>query len=119
MSALDDLLPTAAENMKAIALAEAEKASAAVRQRAAADAEKMPCWSDWQSHPVFRTKSGLSVPQPSSNVLLTMDLQKSLSVASRMHFLRIMAGQLISKSRVGKLRLPVCQRNCFNSGIRT
>ena len=40
MSALDDLLPTAAENMKAIALAEAEKASAAVRQRAAADAEK-------------------------------------------------------------------------------
>ena len=40
MSALDDLLPTAAENMKAIALAEAENPSAAVRQRAAADAEK-------------------------------------------------------------------------------
>jgi hypothetical protein len=39
-TAPDDLLPTAAENMKAIALAEAEKASAAVRQRAAADAEK-------------------------------------------------------------------------------
>ena len=37
---LDDLLPSAADCMKTIALAEAEKASAAVRQRAAADAEK-------------------------------------------------------------------------------
>ena len=39
-TALDDLLPSAADCMKAIASAEAEKASAAVRQRAAADAEK-------------------------------------------------------------------------------
>jgi hypothetical protein len=37
---LDDVLPSAAECLKKIALAEAEKASAMVRKQAAADAEK-------------------------------------------------------------------------------
>jgi len=36
----DDLLPSAADNMKQIALAEAEKASAHVRKQAVEDAEK-------------------------------------------------------------------------------
>jgi hypothetical protein len=40
MDALDDLLPSAADNLKKIALAEAEKASASAKQKAAADAEK-------------------------------------------------------------------------------
>ena len=40
MAASDDLLPSAAYCLKTIALAEAEKASAAVRQKAAAEAEK-------------------------------------------------------------------------------
>jgi len=40
MAAFDDLLPSAADNLKKIALAEAEKASASAKQKAAADAEK-------------------------------------------------------------------------------
>jgi hypothetical protein len=39
MAAFDDLLPSAADCLKTIALAEAEKASASARQKAAADAE--------------------------------------------------------------------------------
>ncbi len=40
MTNIDDLLPSAQDCMKTIALAEAEKASAYMRQRAAAEAEK-------------------------------------------------------------------------------
>jgi hypothetical protein len=40
MAAFDDLLPSAGDCLKRIALAEAEKASASARQKAAADAEK-------------------------------------------------------------------------------
>lgn len=60
------ILPAAADVMKQIALKEAEKATAAMRETSAAEAEKRRCWDGSRNLPAFPTRKGSSAPPPSS-----------------------------------------------------
>ena len=101
-TSLDDLIPSAADNMKKIALAEAEKASAHLRKQEVEAAEKKALLERFEKPSGVSDEERLKRAAAIIKRAVIMDLLKCLLFVFQTNFARIAVGPSTSRSLAGK-----------------
>ena len=116
---LSNLLPTATQAMEKLALAEAEKASEALRRREKADAEKKALIDQLSKPPGVSEEEAFK----RAAAIINRAIGEGLTEVEVIRFPNALCtdhGRAITTgSRVGRPPSPACPRRCTTSGTST